>query len=396
MNTVSRYSSWNAFYVFLILTIGWLSISTPMAIGNHRGHEHHSSGESSATTGKGHLIPGAPFQVFLGKGKGEAKQMRLSQAQADEAILTVVDALTLLTQNRTQYNRFDEALTKDVLQQVIIEPKVLNREGKEFPFLVARTKQKGKVRLLISASALEEKGYLKQPDKLVPVLAREFQWVLIKADTTPKRRSVSVKRDFKNTSIKTNKEIKRMSGEEQTQALLALFETYLTTVDDYASLKGQPSYEVGTTTLIQPTHPDSTTKLYDIRIREALQKIVRDPYFEKHTPKAIRALLNGKIWNVSFAKIDKRDWATRTRVLPKNKSVIVGARSTRIQPAKILVNVHRTASPDDPFYSETNQLPMGALSADQLARVIAWEIQKNIIVKSMRGHVAEDEKSAPK
>ena len=339
MTMVNRYSRWNSFSVFLVAAMVWFVIPIPKALGNHQGHTHRLSEESSVTMGEGHAIPGAPFKVFLGKGKGEAKEMRLSQARADEAIHTVVDALTLMTHNRTQYHRFDEALTKDVLQQVIIEPKVLNREGKEFPFLVARTKHKGKVRLLISASALKEKGYLKQPDKLVPVLAREFQWVLSKADTSPKRRSVLVKRDLKNTSIKSNKEIKGMTGEERAQALLALFETYLTTVDDYASLKGQPSYEVGTTTLIQPTHPDSTTKLYDIRIREALQKIVGEPYFEKHTPKAIRALLNGKIWNVSFAKIDKRDWATRTRVLPKDKSVTVGENGRTVQPAKILVNV---------------------------------------------------------
>ena len=395
MNTLNRYFRWTTFPVFLALALSWVAIPLPMARGNHQGHQHPVSDEKSVTIGKGFPIPGVSFQVFLGKGKGEAKEMRLSQATADEAIHTVVDALTLMTQNRTQYNRFDEALTKNVLQQVIIEPKVLNREGKEFPFLVARTKQKGKVKLLINASALEKNGYLKQPDKLVPVLAREFQWVVSKADTSPKRRSVLVKRDLKNTAIKSNKEIKGMSAEERKQALLALFETYLTTVDDYASLKGQPSYEIGTGTLIQPTHPDSTTKLYDIRIREALQKIVGDPYFEKHTPKAIRALLNGKIWNVSFAKIDKRDWATRTRVLPKDKSVTVGENGRTVQPAKILVNYHRTAAPDDPFFSETKELPMGALSADQLARVIALEIQNNITDKSMRGHVAEDEKSAP-
>ena len=395
MNTANQYSNWNLFSVFLVVALVWFVMPIPRAMGNHQGHTHGLPEESRGTMGEGHPIPGAPFKVFLGKGKGEAKEMRLSQAQADEAIHTVVEAFTLMTHHRTQYNRFDEALTKDVLQQVIIEPKVLNREGKEFPFLVARTKHKGKVRLLINASALETKGYLNQPDKLVPVLAREFQWVVSKADTTPKRRAVLVKRDLKNTSIKSNKEIKGMSGEERTQALLALFETYLTTVDDYASLKGQPSYEVGTTTLIQPTHPDSTTKLYDIRIREALQKIVGEPYFEQHTPKAIRALLNGKVWNVSFAKIDKRDWATRTRVLPKDKSVTVGEKGRMVQPAKILVNYHRAAAPDDPFFSETKELPMGALSADQLARVIAWEIQKNITDKSMRGHVAQDEKSAP-
>jgi hypothetical protein len=39
---------------------------------------------------------------------------------------------------------------------------------------------------------------------------------------------------------------------------------------------------------------------------------------------------------------------------------------------------------------------MGALSADQLARVIALEIQQNIVEKSMTGHVAQDERTAPK
>ena len=142
--------------------------------------------------------------------------------------------------------------------------------------------------------------------------------------------------------------------------------------------------------------PDSTTKLYDIRVREALQLIVRDPSFHEQTPKAIRSLLNGKIWNVSFAKIEERDWATRTRVLPKDKAVIVWENGRLIQPAKILVNYHRTAVPEDPFYSLANGLPMGALSADQLARVIALEIQNNITDKSMRGHVAQDEVTAPK
>ena len=103
-----------------------------------------------------------------------------------------------------------------------------------------------------------------------------------------------------------------------------------------------------------------------------------------------------EIWNVSFVKIDQRDWATRTRVLPEDKSVLVGDRDQPIQPATILVNTYRTAAPDDPFYPDTEGLPMGALSADQLARVIAWEIEHNIIEKSMRGHVAEDATTAPK
>ena len=41
-------------------------------------------------------------------------------------------------------------------------------------------------------------------------------------------------------------------------------------------------------------------------------------------------------------------------------------------------------------------LPMGALKTDQLARVIALEIENQIIEKSMRGQVAADEQSAPK
>ena len=175
-----------------------------------------------------------------------------------------------------------------------------------------------------------------------------------------------------------------------------MFDTYLRTVDDQKSLEGQPFYDVGTTALAPPAQPDSATKLYDIRVREALQRIVRDPYFVEHTPKAVRSLLNGKIWNVSFVKIDQRDWATRTRVTPEDKAVSVGQLDHTIQPANIQVNTYRTAAPDDPFYPDTKGLPMGALSADELALVIALEIQHNIIEKSMRGHVAQDGLTAPK
>ncbi|RMH08643.1 MAG: hypothetical protein D6704_02670 [Nitrospirae bacterium] len=184
-----------------------------------------------------------------------------------------------------------------------------------------------------------------------------------------------------------------MSGEQREHILESLFQTYLTTVDAYKSLLNQPYYEVGSTTLIQPTHPDSTIKLYDIRVREALRFLVRDPWFMTHTPKAVRSLLNGKIWNVAFVKIDERDWATRTRVVPRKQALHVNGRI--IQPAKILVNYHRSASPEDPFYPETRGLPMGALPRDQLARVIALEIEHNITEKSMRGHVAQDQLTAP-
>jgi hypothetical protein len=102
------------------------------------------------------------------------------------------------------------------------------------------------------------------------------------------------------------------------------------------------------------------------------------------------------VWNVAFVHIDSRDWATRTRVLPKDKAVKVGEKEKVVQPAKILINLHRKAVPDDPYYALTHRLPMGALSPSQLAQVIALEIETQITEKSMRGHVAEDANTAPK
>jgi hypothetical protein len=388
--------SWTTRAGFSILVIGWLAVLVPLASASHQGHEGHADTGTHETTGPGYLIPGASFQVFLSAGKDTAESGGLDQTQAEAAVQTVIEAFTLMMQRRTDYQRFDEAVKKGVLDQVIIEPKVVNRDGKEFPFLVARTKDQRRVKLLISASSLKEKGYLHHPEQLVPVLAREFQWVVSKADTTPKSKTVVVERDLKHAPIRTDTGIRGISGDERAQNLQRLFDTYLRTVDDQKSLEGQPYYEVGTTTLVPPAQPDSTIKLYDIRVREALQKIVREPYFGERTPKAVRSLLNGKIWNVSFVKIDQRDWATRTRVLPEDKSVLVGEHDQPIQPATILVNTYRTAAPDDPFYPDTKGLPMGALSADQLARVIAWEIENNIIEKAMRGHVAQDATTAPK
>ncbi|GJL55338.1 MAG: hypothetical protein NPIRA02_24700 [Nitrospirales bacterium] len=340
-------------------------------------------------------MPGATFRVFFQPGKGAAEGIVLDTSTVDDAVHTLVDALSTMMQHRHQHPRFNEAIEKNFLSKVVIEPKVFNRFVKEFPFLVARTSQPKQVVLLVNASRLKEDGYLNHPDKLVPRLEREFQWVLSKAATKPKPRKVSVQRDLTHTPIKTTKEIKTLSGKEREQVLQALFESYLVTVDDYHSLKNQPFFDIGTTKLMKPTHPDSTIKLYDIRIREALQILIRDSYFLEHTPKAVRNLLNGRIWNVSFVKIDSREWATRTRVAPKDKSVVVGKNETSIQPAKILVNYHRKAIPEDPYYADTQDLPMGALSAEQLAKVIALEIEKNITDKSMRGHVAQDELTAP-
>jgi hypothetical protein len=373
-----------------------MTLFVPPAGASHQGHDNHAGEQAHETTGTGYQVPGASFLVFLEAGKETAAGGRLDQTQVEAAVRTVVDAFTFMMQHRADYPRFDEALKKDALQKVIVEPTVVNREGKVFPFLVARTADPGWVNLLISASSLKDQGYLGHPDRLAPVLAREFQWVVSKADTSPKPKAVLVERDLEHAPIRADKQIREMSGDERARLLQRLFDTYLRTEDDRRSLEGQPSYEVGTTRLVPPTHPDSTIKFYDIRIREALRKIVREPYFGEHTPKAVRSLLNGKIWNVAFVKIEERDWATRTRVLPEDKAVTVGELGQPIQPATILVNTYRPAAPDDPFYRDTNGLPMGALSADQLALVIAREIEQNIVEKSMRGHVAQDAISAPK
>jgi hypothetical protein len=381
---------------FPVLVIAGLAFLVPPANASHQGHDGHAGEDSHEPIGSGYPIPGASFRVFLDPGQDTAEDRRLNQAQADAAVQTVIDAFNFMMQHRTDYPRFEESLKKNALQHVIIEPKVVNQDGKEFPFLVTRTKDPGRVKLLISASSLKDKGYLGHPEQLVPVLAREFQWVVSKADTASKSKTVSVERDLKHAPIRTDNDIREMSGEERARLLQHLFDTYLKTFDEQKSLEGQPFYEVGMTTLVPPTHQDSTIKLYDIRVREALQKIVREPYFAEYTPKAVRNLLNGKIWNVSFVKIDQRDWATRTRVLPEDKSVVIGERDYTIQPANILLNTYRMAAPDDPFYRDTKGLPMGALSADQLALVIALEIEQNIIEKSMKGHVAQDAMTAPK
>lgn len=365
------------------------------AAASHQGHERHADAESHPP-GSGHPIPGAAFQVFMEGGHTTTGLGQSDPRELESAVETVVAAFTFMLQHRTDYPRLDESLKKGALARVVVEPRVINDEGKEFPFLVTRTKEPGRVTLLINGSSLIDNGYLGHPDKLVPLLAREFQWVVSKADTAPKAKAVVTERHLKEAPIRPDQEILSLPPNDRVQCLRALLEGYLRTVDDHNSLEGQSYYEVGTNILLPPSQPDSTIKLYDIRVREALQKIVRDPVFTEKTPAAVQSLLNGKVWNVGFVHIDQRDWATRTRVLPDEKSVLVGERSQRIQPASILVNIYRTAAPDDPFHADTKGLPMGALSADQLAWVIASEIQHNIHEKSMSGHVAQDALTAPK
>lgn len=344
----------------------------------------------------GHPIPGLSFRVFVDRGAEAPASGFLDRAQAETVLQTVVGSFSYLNHHRLKYPRFDEAVRKGMLDRVVIQPNVRNHEGKSFPFLVVRTVEPGQVMLLISASSINERGYLGQAEQFAPVLAREFQWVVSKAETGHKPRMISVQRDFQHAEIQADQDIRSLSSEERVRLLQQLFETYLRTVDDFRSLEGQPYYEVGNNNVVAPSHQDSTTKFYDLRVREALQKIVREPVFLERTPRAVTSLLNGTVWNVTFVSIEQRDWATRTRVLPADKAVMVGQPGKLIQPAAILINLHRTAVPDDPFHTDTKQLPMGALSTDQLALVIAKEIQHNIVEKSQTGHIAQDALTAPK
>lgn len=376
------------------LVVGIIGISS----GAHAAQEHSSGGdrvEFRHSSEVGHQIPDLPFRVFVDRETDAPVGGALDEAEVNAALQTVRDTFSYLNQHRRNYPRFDEAVSKGLLDRVIIQPSVRNHEGKLFPFLTVRTVDPGRVRLLISASSITERGYVGQPERFAPVVAREFQWVISKAETAPKPKAVLIDRDFQHVQIRSDKAIRSLSSEERVRLLQQLFETYLRTVDDFRSLEGQSYYEVGSTVLVVPSQPDSTTKFYDIRVREALQKIVRDPVFLERTPRAVTSLLNGAIWNVAFVNIEQRDWATRTRVLPADKAVRVGQPGKLIQPAAILINLHRPAAPDDPFYADTKHLPMGALSTDQLALVIAKEIQHNIVEKSQAGHVAQDALSAP-
>ncbi len=310
----------------LALSLVVVVCSTTPVHASHEGHDgqHEMETERYEPFGSGHEIPGLSFQVVVDRGTEGAVGGTLDEAETNAALRTVIDTFSYLNQHRQNYPRFDDAVSKGILERAIIQPNVRNLEGKSFPFLVVRTVNPGRVRLLISASSMKDGGYIGEAERFAPVLAREFQWVVGKAETGQKPKRVSIERDLRHAPIRSDKDIRALSGEERLRLLQQLFETYLRTVDDQRSLEGQSYYEVGSTVLITPSRPDSTTKFYDIRIREALQKIAREPSFLDRMPLAVTSLMNGNIWNVAFVKIDQRDWATRTRVLPAVKAVMVG------------------------------------------------------------------------
>ncbi|WP_455389038.1 hypothetical protein, partial [Petrachloros mirabilis] len=159
--------SWGRSALVPFVVIGWLGVLVLNVSASHQGHQAHPGEETHKTVGSWYAIAGAPFRVFLaadwtGPEGGESAKIR-----PDETAQTVVDAFTVLMQHRTDYPRFDEAVKKNVLERIIIEPKVVNRDGKAFPFLVARTKEPGRVNLLISAASLKDEGYLHRPELLV-------------------------------------------------------------------------------------------------------------------------------------------------------------------------------------------------------------------------------------
>lgn len=385
-------SPWMRECLIAILSIVLVVCSATKAFPLDGHHCGSAEAERDWFRGSGYEIPGLSFRVFVDhSGAGDV----LNESEVDAALSTVIETFSYLNHHRQDYPRFDEAVSKDMLERVTVQPLVRNHEGKEFPLLAVRTVDPRRVRLLISASMMKENAYLGQVGRLAPVLAREFQWVVSKAKTDHKAKTVFVNRDLPHAKIQADKDIRSLTGEERVRLLQQLFATYIRTVDDFRSLEGQSYYVFGRTNLVAPSQPDSTTKFYDMRVREALQEIVREPEFLERTPRAVMSLLNGAIWNVAFVNIDQRYWATRTRVLPTEKAVMVGQPGRLIQPAAILINLHRPAVPDDPFYIDTKHLPMGALSTDQLALVIAKEIQLNIIEKSQTGHVVQDALSAP-
>jgi hypothetical protein len=373
----------------LLLIVVWfylLTISNSYWVAAHDGDHGHRKGQGGIAAqdpGETFEIPGVNFRI-------------LSRSADDlDAVRSIYSAFSYMVEHRTDFRHFDETLKRDALESVEIETKVINHEGKEFFILVARTKTPGRVKLMISSSQLKEKNY-SDPKDLVLVLAKEFQWVISKSETGQKPKTVTSERELQRAQILNDPEILKMSGELRVKALRSLYNTYLRTIDEQKSLENQPYYEAGSESFVNPDSKDSTVKFYDIRIRQALEKIVSESEFSKKYPRAVQSLLNGKIWNVSFVKVDDRDWATRTRVLTEEKAIKVGPDARVIQPASILINYHRKAVTDDPYFNAVVDLPMGALSVDELAQVIAIEIESNIIEKSMRGHTVTDQLSAPK
>ncbi len=122
------------------------------------GHDGQFAPEFHDPSDSGYEIPGLSFRLFVDRGMKGTVRGSLDETEGNAALRTVIDTFSYLNQHRHTYPRFDEAVSKGMLDRVILQPSVRNHEGKSFPFLVVRTVDHGRVRLLISASSMKEGG----------------------------------------------------------------------------------------------------------------------------------------------------------------------------------------------------------------------------------------------
>jgi hypothetical protein len=279
--------------LFLLVGFCFLSTSNTFA---HNGEKHKHAVPETQSYEHSFRVENATFNILIRSGND------LDVAH------TVLDAVESMIEKRFEHPRFNEALEKSALQSIVIEPKVMNTEGQDFLILVVRTQKPGRVNLLVSSSQLRQRNLLDKPEELIPILAKEFSWVVSKADTAAKPKTVTTERDLQNANVLNDQDILKMSGEARVKALRSLFDSYLRTVDEQKSLENQSYYEEGSDTLHEPSNKESTVKFYDIRIRQALEKIVSDAEFLKKYPRAVQSLLNGKIWNIAFVRQSRKGW----------------------------------------------------------------------------------------
>src|SRR5262245_41719370 len=127
---VSAYAGRRRRTTGFVAMIGTLFSLLSPASGSHQGHERHTEAETHEAAGPGYPVPGASFQVFLERGRETDSGRSAEEVDAQAAVQTVVEALDFMIQHRQDYPRFDEALKKNALEKIVIEPTVVNQDGK--------------------------------------------------------------------------------------------------------------------------------------------------------------------------------------------------------------------------------------------------------------------------
>nr|MBA3967795.1 hypothetical protein [Nitrospirales bacterium] len=83
---LARGRSWASSLGGFILGLVWMVAVVPLAISSHKGSEEHHVGSDTGTENfLGHIIEGAPFQVYLSKGAGTDEDGSQLQAKGDAA-----------------------------------------------------------------------------------------------------------------------------------------------------------------------------------------------------------------------------------------------------------------------------------------------------------------------